>query len=95
MTTEKTQRDKRQQRRANRRAGLTPPSVIVRMLTERKYMSRTMKKALVDARKRQERLIEQPCPEGNCVDLVDPDTGRLEGGWGPVGCPCDDMREFA
>lgn len=36
------------------------------------------------------RLLERPCREGNCVELYDPETGESDGGWGPVGCPCQD-----
>jgi hypothetical protein len=35
-------------------------------------------------------MIEQQCSEGNCVEFIDPDTGENTGGWGPVGCPCQD-----
>lgn len=45
------------------------------------------------AQKRHERLIERPCREGNCVELYDPETRETHGGWGPVGCPCQDVEE--
>lgn len=47
-----------------------------------------------DARKRHARLIEQPCSAGNCVDLIDPLTGENTGGWGPVGCSCQDESDL-
>lgn len=81
--------DKRQKRRARRRRGLTPEG-IERHFTRRKYVTRSWKRAMEAARKRGERLIAQPCSEGNCVELIDPETGENTGGWGPVGCPCQD-----
>lgn len=80
--------DKRQARRARRRAGLRDP------LGDSRYVTRAFKKLLDAAEKRQARLIEQPCPEGNCVELIDPDTGENTGGWGPVGCPCQDWDDL-
>lgn len=41
-------------------------------------------------RARHRRLIEQECSEGNCIELIDPKTGENTGGWGPVGCACQD-----
>lgn len=41
-------------------------------------------------RARHRRLIEQGCSEGNCVELIDAKTGENTGGWGPVGCPCQE-----
>jgi hypothetical protein len=42
------------------------------------------------AEERHARLLERPCREGNCVELYDPESGESDGGWGPVGCPCQD-----
>lgn len=42
------------------------------------------------AEEREARLRKRPCSEGNCVELFDPETGESDGGWGPVGCPCQD-----
>ena len=49
--------------------------------------------ALAEAEEREKRLIQQLCREGNCVELIDPLTSENMGGWGPVGCPCqnDDL----
>lgn len=33
-------------------------------------------------------MVEQPCVEGCCVEIIDTRTGENTGGWGPVGCPC-------
>jgi hypothetical protein len=44
------------------------------------------------AKRRESRLIQQPCSEGNCVELIDPKTGENTGGWGPVECPCQDTE---
>lgn len=33
-------------------------------------------------------LEERPCSHGNCTELWDRATGENTGGWGPVGCPC-------
>lgn len=35
-------------------------------------------------------LIEQPCSQGCCVELIEPATGENAGGWGPVGCACQE-----
>lgn len=64
-------------------------------ITRRNWYSPRFQWHLWSARRRDARLIQQPCPEGNCTDLVDPKTGHLEGGWGPVDCPCDDTRRTA
>lgn len=40
------------------------------------------------AEEREARLLERPCSEGHCVELYNPETGEGDGGWGPVGCPC-------
>lgn len=75
--------DKRQARRARRRAALRHP-------LDGGYMTRSFKKYYDAAAKRHARLIEQPCSEDNCIELIDPETGENTGGWGPVGCPCQD-----
>ena len=38
----------------------------------------------------QQYIEERPCSEGHCVELIDTRTGENTGGWGPVGCPCQD-----
>lgn len=48
------------------------------------------RKALADAEERERHVVERPCSAGNCVDLIDERTGENTGGWGPVGCPCQD-----
>lgn len=66
-----------------------------RWINRRTWYSPRFQLAYRRAARRDRRLIERPCPEGNCTDLVDPKDGRLHGGWGPTECPCDDTREFA
>lgn len=73
--------DKRQVRRARRRDGLRDPLF-------GGYMTRAFKRHYEAASKNLGRLVEQPCSEGCCVELIDPETGENTGGWGPVGCPC-------
>jgi hypothetical protein len=34
--------------------------------------------------------VSKPCSVGNCVDQFCPLCGDWKGGWGPVGCPCED-----
>lgn len=48
--------------------------------------------ALAEAEENGKYAVEQPCSEGNCVDLIDSRTGENTGGWGPVGCPCQDAE---
>jgi hypothetical protein len=51
------------------------------------------RKALAKAEETEKFLIEQPCSEGNCLDLIDTRTGENVGGWGPVGCPCQEVGD--
>ena len=46
--------------------------------------------ALAEVAETQKFLGEQPCSQGNCVELIDSRTGENTGGWGPVGCACQD-----
>lgn len=39
---------------------------------------------------RQRREIQRPCRIGCCVEFYDPVTRTVTGGWGSVGCPCQD-----
>lgn len=86
--------DKRQARRARRRNGLTPERLLRSVITT-KYMTRAMKASMVRAERRAATLIERECSEGYCVELIDPKTGENTGGWGPVGCPCQNEEPSA
>lgn len=46
--------------------------------------------ALAEAEEREKYLVERPCSADNCIDLIDTRTGENTGGWGPVGCPCQE-----
>lgn len=35
-------------------------------------------------------LLPRWCVAGNCVELIDTCTGENTGGWGPVGCVCQE-----
>lgn len=59
-------------------------------ISRRRWFNPRFQWRLWRARRRQLRLIEQLCSEGNCVEWIDPKTGENTGGWGPVGCPCQD-----
>lgn len=45
--------------------------------------------ALAQARAELDRAVEVRCGWGACVNEVDPLTGRILGGVGPAGCPCE------
>lgn len=48
--------------------------------------------ALADAEARREREVERICSAGYCVEFYDPTTDEVTGGWGPVGCACQDEQ---
>lgn len=59
--------------------------------TRRELMSTAEgRAALAEVEEQEKYLIERPCSAGNCVELIDSRTGEDTGGWGPVGCPCQD-----
>lgn len=42
-----------------------------------------------EAHARLAREVQVACQYGNCTQFVDSLTGRITGGIGPMGCPCD------
>lgn len=47
--------------------------------------------AIARARARAERSIATPCPWGWCINEYDPVDRMLLAGYGPVGCPCENL----
>lgn len=47
--------------------------------------------ALEEARKIIDREVETTCSFGSCIVCVDPVTNLIGGGFGPVGCPCENL----
>lgn len=48
------------------------------------------KEAYEKAQARAATEIRGYCERGCCVEYRDPETGEYRGGWGPVGCVCQD-----
>lgn len=46
-------------------------------------------KAYEEEKAKLDRSVTVLCHWGNCVHWVDPVTNKIEGGAGPVTCPCD------
>lgn len=48
------------------------------------------REAYEKARAELNKQLQGICENGNCVEYRDPETGEYRGGWGPVGCGCQE-----